>query len=86
MKLHVICNGNGEIVSLHAGEVTGPQAANSRAGVTPRPEHTLHTIEVTEELAGLPLAEIRRLFVVDRSHGAPRLRRIINGGPRGGSY
>lgn len=64
MKLNVICDKDGKIVSLHAGAVKGAQANISAAGVTPQKGHTLHTIEVNEEMASHSLADIHRLFSV----------------------
>lgn len=64
MKLHVICDKDGQIVSLHAGRVKGPQAHISAGGVTPQKGHTLHTVEVNEEMAAHSLADIHRLFSI----------------------
>jgi len=64
MKLYLICEKDGTIASIHTGVVSGPQAAISNAGITPGQEQTLHAVDATEELRGLSLAEIHRLFRV----------------------
>ena len=69
MKLHVLCDKDGKIVSLHAGTVSGSQAAISAAGVMPQKGHILHTIEVTDEVASHSLADIHRLFSVKINKG-----------------
>ena len=69
MKLYVIGDKDGKIVSLHAGTVSGPQASISAGGVTPQKGHTLHKIEVTDEVASHSLADIHRLFSVKVNKG-----------------
>lgn len=64
MKLHLICNKDGTIVSLHTGNVSGPQAAISKAGIIPGPDQTMHTVEVTEDIRSLSLSEIHSKFTV----------------------
>ena len=64
MKLYLICDKDGTIASIHTGGVSGPQAAISKAGVSPLPKQTLHVIEATEELRSLSLSEIHRQFTV----------------------
>jgi hypothetical protein len=69
MKLHVICDKEGNIASLHSGTVSGPQASISAAGVKPGPGQSQHTVEVSEELRSLSLTEIHRRFTVKVSNG-----------------
>lgn len=76
MKLHVICDKDGKIASLHTATVSGPQAAISAAGVNPGPGQTLHTVEVSEEIRSLSLTEIHRRFMVEANKGEVKLIRI----------
>jgi hypothetical protein len=73
MKLHVICDKDGNIASLHSGAVSGPQASISAAGIKPGSGQSLHTVEVSEELRSLSLTEIHRQFTVKVSNGAAAL-------------
>ena len=70
MKLHVICEKDGTIASLHSGVVSGPHAAISAAGVDPRPGQTLHTVRVTDDMRALSLSDIHRQFKLQVSKGA----------------
>jgi hypothetical protein len=73
MQLHVICGKDGNISSIHTGTVTGPHAAISRAGVSPGPGQSPHTLEATDELKALSLSDIHRHFVVKVTKGEASL-------------
>ena len=65
MKLYLIKNKDGTIASLHAGGVSGPQAAISKAGILPVQDQTMHIVEVTEDIRSLSLSDIHRNFSVN---------------------
>jgi hypothetical protein len=69
MKLHLIYAKDGTIASIHTGVVSGSHASISTAGVRPGSGQSLHTIEATEEMKSLSLAEIHRQFAVSLRKG-----------------
>ncbi|MGH8321361.1 MAG: hypothetical protein ACRESI_05330 [Gammaproteobacteria bacterium] len=79
MKLHVICDQDGNIASLHSGSVSGPQASISAAGVKPGPGQTLHTVEVSAEIQSLSLTGIHREFKVKLGDAGATLVRLPHG-------
>ena len=73
MKLHVICDQDGNIASLHSAVVSGPQASISAVGVKPGPGQTLHSIDVSEELKSLSLKGIHSECKVKLGSSGPEL-------------
>ena len=73
MKVQVVSDERGRIVSLSVLEDLRGVSGIAKAGVLPRPGQIVHTIDVPAELEKRPLLDLHRSMRVDVSQGKPRL-------------
>jgi hypothetical protein len=73
MKVQVVSDDRGKIVSVSvAGDLRGVSGI-ARAGVLPRAGQKVYVLDVPPELEKRPLLELHRGLFVDTSGGQPRL-------------
>ena len=75
MKLCVVIDGEGNIVSLHEPPKNKPTAGSSQVVVSSKSGGKVLSLDAPRGLKGMPLADIHEAVYVDFSKREPALRR-----------